>query len=80
MTTPAADVQRLVTLVRAQFGLPHLIPVLTRLLAEGHPVTVEEAAAAGGWLDSHPEGTVAPVREDFDITRQAVIELGWTAG
>jgi alkylmercury lyase len=38
------------------------------------------AKAAGDWLDSHPEGTVAPVREDFDITRQPVIELGWTAG
>lgn len=44
------DVQRLVDLIRAQFGLPDLIPHLTRLLAaSGEPVTVEQAAEAGGW-------------------------------
>lgn len=44
-----AEAQRLVTLVRAQFGLPDLMLYLTRLLAVGRPVTLEEAAAAGGW-------------------------------
>ena len=49
MTTQTADAQRLVELVRAQFGLPDLVLQLARLLAAGQPVTVEEAAAAGGW-------------------------------
>ena len=44
------DAQRLVSLIHAQFGLPDLIPHLTRLLAaSGEPVTVEQAAKAGGW-------------------------------
>jgi alkylmercury lyase len=37
--------------VRAQFGLPELVLHLTRLLAAGHPVTVSEAASAGGWSE-----------------------------
>ena len=37
----------MVTLVRAQFGLPDLVLHLTRLLAAGRPVSVAEAAAAG---------------------------------
>ena len=49
MATQPAEVQRLVTLVRAQFGLPDLVLHLTRLLAAGHSTTAEEAAAAGDW-------------------------------
>jgi alkylmercury lyase len=43
------DAQRVVSLIRAQFGLPDLGLHLSRLLADGEPVTVERAAAAGGW-------------------------------
>lgn len=43
------DAQRLVSLIREQFGLPDLVLHLSRLLAAGEPVTVERAAAAGGW-------------------------------
>jgi hypothetical protein len=53
MTTQAAETQRLVTLVRAQFGRPDLVLHLTRLLAAGQPITLEEAAAAAS-ID-HPE-------------------------
>jgi alkylmercury lyase len=49
VTTQTTEIQHLVTLVRAQFGLPDLMLHLTRLLAAGQPVTIEEAAAAGGW-------------------------------
>jgi len=49
LTTQTTEVQRLVTLVRAQFGLPDLLLHLTRLLAAGQSVSVEDAAAAGGW-------------------------------
>ncbi|TDO44720.1 alkylmercury lyase [Kribbella sp. VKM Ac-2527] len=49
MTTQAAEAQHLVKLMRAQFGLPDLMLHLTRLLAVGQPVTVDEVAAAGGW-------------------------------
>lgn len=49
MTTVDEDVRDLVTMIRAQFGLPNLPVHLTRLLAAGEPVTVERAAAAGGW-------------------------------
>ncbi|WP_020389682.1 organomercurial lyase MerB [Kribbella catacumbae] len=60
--TATAEIERLVTLVQAQFGLPDLMPHLTRLLAAGQPVTIQQAAAAGGWqdhelraeLDRHP--------------------------
>lgn len=41
--------QRLVSLIRAQLGLPDLIAHLVRLLASGQPVTVEQVAEAGGW-------------------------------
>jgi alkylmercury lyase len=47
--TVLQDARHLAWLIRAQFGLPGLIPELTRLLADGEPVTVEQAAAAGGW-------------------------------
>lgn len=44
------DARRLVWLIRAQFGLPDLIAHMTRLIAaSGEPVTVEQAATAGGW-------------------------------
>jgi hypothetical protein len=44
------DTERLVTLIRAQFGLPDLIAQLARLLfTTGQPVTIDQAAAAGGW-------------------------------
>lgn len=43
------DTQRLVSLIRAQFGLPDLVLHLSRLLAAGESVTVERVAAAGGW-------------------------------
>ncbi|MEU0094859.1 organomercurial lyase MerB [Kribbella sp. NPDC006257] len=49
MTTQTTEAQRLVALVRAQFGLPDLVLHLTWLLAAGQPVSVDEAAAAGGW-------------------------------
>jgi alkylmercury lyase len=35
--------------------------------------------AAGDWLAHHPDGAIAPVREDFEITRQAITQLGWAA-
>jgi alkylmercury lyase len=62
VTTKTAEIQQLVNLVHAQFALPDLVLHLTRLLAAGHPVTVEQAAAAGNWtvdklraeLDRHP--------------------------
>jgi alkylmercury lyase len=44
------DAQKLVTLIRAQFGLPDLLPHLVRQLSSvGEPVTVEQAAESGGW-------------------------------
>ncbi len=45
------DAQHLVALIREQFGLPDLPFHLGRLLAAGEPVTVAEAAAAGGWTE-----------------------------
>lgn len=47
--TISQDAGHLARLIRAQFGLPDLVLHLTRLLAAGDPVTVEQAAAAGGW-------------------------------
>jgi alkylmercury lyase len=35
--------------------------------------------AAADWLTHNPHGTIAPVHEDFEITRQAIIQLGWAA-
>jgi len=35
--------------------------------------------AATDWLAHNPHGTVVPIAEDFETTRRAVIELGWTA-
>lgn len=34
--------------------------------------------AAADWLAHNPAGQVVPIAEDFDTTRQAAIELGWT--
>jgi alkylmercury lyase len=47
MTT--AEVERTVSFFRQQLGLPDLVPSLYRLLADGEPVSLERAAAAGGW-------------------------------
>jgi alkylmercury lyase len=50
MAMTSQDAKQLVTLIRAQFGLPDLIAHLTRLLCTtGRPVTPEQVAAAGGW-------------------------------
>lgn len=54
------DAQRLVALIRAQFGLPDLLARLTRLLAaNGEPVTVDQAAAAGGWTPEQVRAELA---------------------
>lgn len=62
-TTQTAEADRLVGLVRAQFGLTDLVVHIGRLLADtGRPATLDELAAAGGWtreqltaeLDRHP--------------------------
>jgi alkylmercury lyase len=45
----SADVHHLARLIRKQFGLTDLVPRLVRLLAAGEPVTIEQAAVAGGW-------------------------------
>jgi alkylmercury lyase len=58
--THRPDAQRLVSLIRAQFGLPDLIAHLTRLLATSdEPVTVEQAAAVGGWTAEQVAGELA---------------------
>lgn len=36
--------------------------------------------AAADWQAHHPDGTLVPVREDFEVNREAMIELGWTVG
>jgi alkylmercury lyase len=57
---PSQDAQRLVALIRAQFGLPDLLAHLTRLLAaSGEPVTVERAAAAGRWTPEQVRAELA---------------------
>lgn len=35
------------------------------------------ADAAADWLAQYPDGQVVPVAEDFEITRQTMVELGW---
>lgn len=35
------------------------------------------ADAAAGWLAQYPHGQVVPVADDFEITRQTMIEIGW---
>jgi alkylmercury lyase len=35
---------------------------------------------AADWQAHHSDGTLVPVREDFEVNREAMIELGWTAG
>lgn len=35
------------------------------------------AAAAAGWLAAHPDGEIRSVVDDFAITRESVIEVGW---
>ena len=34
--------------------------------------------AAAEWLTHNPAGTVVPIAEDYETTRLAAIELGWT--
>jgi alkylmercury lyase len=34
---------------------------------------------AADWHTHHPDGTLVPVREDFEVNREAMIELGWAA-
>lgn len=51
----ADEVQRTVTFFRAQLAMPDLLPRLYRMLAQGEPVSVRDAADAGGW----PEEEVA---------------------
>lgn len=46
------DAARLTALIRAQFGLLDLLPLMARLLIVGQPVMVEQAAEAGGWSAS----------------------------
>ncbi|OLS99350.1 hypothetical protein BJF90_39250 [Pseudonocardia sp. CNS-004] len=54
------DAQRLVALIRAQFGLPDLIAHMTRLLAaSSDPVTVDQAATAGGWTPEQVRAELA---------------------
>lgn len=53
------DAQHLITLIRAQFGLPGLLLRLTRLLAAGEPVTIEQAAEAGGWTPEQVRAELA---------------------
>lgn len=34
--------------------------------------------AAADWQAHHPDGALVPIREDFEVNRNAMIELGWT--
>ena len=55
------DVQRAISMTRANFRLPELIPRVYRLLAEGKPVTVEHVATTGGrWKSCVPSWTGSP--------------------
>ncbi|MBB6374326.1 hypothetical protein BKA01_001548 [Pseudonocardia eucalypti] len=49
----------------------------TDICALGHFFTTTQAAT--NWQAHHPGLTLVPIRQDFDTTRQAAIELGWTA-
>jgi alkylmercury lyase len=57
--TTTDDAQHLVALIREQFALPDLPLHLSRLLAGGKPVTVAEAAAAGGWTEDQLRAELA---------------------
>jgi len=57
--TTTDDAQHLVALIREQFGLPDLPLHLGRLLANGEPVTVAQAAAAGGWTEDQLRAELA---------------------
>lgn len=48
-TTTDVEVQRAISIIRTNFGLPDLIPTVYRLFAEGEPVSVERLASTGGW-------------------------------
>lgn len=37
------------------------------------------AEAAADWLAHNPDGKVVTIAEDFEVTKQAMIELGWAA-
>lgn len=43
----------------------------------GHFIASPEVAA--DWLAAHPQGQLDPVADDFQIVRQAMLELGWAA-
>jgi alkylmercury lyase len=35
--------------------------------------------AAAGWQAHYPHGELVPIAEDFEVNREAMVELGWTA-
>jgi alkylmercury lyase len=35
------------------------------------------AEAGADWLAANPDGRLVPVVEDFEISRQTMIEIGW---
>jgi alkylmercury lyase len=37
------------------------------------------AGAAADWQAHHPDTTLVPIGQDFEVTRQAAVELGWAA-
>jgi alkylmercury lyase len=37
------------------------------------------AQGAGDWQTRHPHGELVPIAEDFQVNREAMVELGWTA-
>jgi alkylmercury lyase len=51
--------------------------VRTEVCALGSFFSSSEAAA--DWLAHYPQGKIVPITEDFEVTRQAMIELGWAA-
>jgi alkylmercury lyase len=52
-----------------------LADIRAEACALGHFFAAADAAA--GWLAQYPHGQVVPVAEDFEITRQTMVELGW---
>lgn len=58
----AVHARHLADLIREQFQLHQLVPLVYRMLADGTPVTLDQIAAHGGWsaaqvraeLDRHP--------------------------